>query len=184
MVAQCNHLVYYSDGEKPRTIKFNSRKEMMTESTARVSRTSSLGLLLSGLSGLALLALLFIPWFTRSDPTRALSDASGAPAATVAMTLWQATPGLGYLLLFSAVIAAGITLYKTISRKNPPLWTGMLLIAAGALSIGYMFIVLLSPPAQVSATRLAPASGLWLGALAAIGILSGGLLLMRDQKTL
>ena len=125
--------------------------------------------------------MLFIPWFTRSDPNRALSDASGAPAATVAMTLWQATPGLGYLLLFSAVIAAGITLYRTISRKNPPIWTGMLLIAAGALSIGTMFIVLLSPPGQGGAARLSPAIGLWLGALAAIGILSGGLLLMREK---
>ena len=161
---------------------------MMPESTTRVSAHSRLGILLSGLSGLALLALLFIPWFTRSDPNRALSDASGAPVPTAAMTLWQATPGLGYLLLFSGVIAAGVTIYKTISRRNPPLWTGLLLIIAGALSIGAMFIVLLSPPATnvagLASTRLAPASGLWLGALAAIGIISGGLLLMREQKTL
>ena len=153
----------------------------MAVNTTRLSHASSFGLLLSGLSGLALLALLFMPWFTRSDPNRALSDASEAPAATVAMTLWRATPGLGYLLLFSAVIAAGISLYKTISRKNPPVWTGMLLIAAGALSVGYMFIVLLSPPATNGAARLSPAIGLWLGVLAAIGILSGGLLLMRER---
>jgi hypothetical protein len=59
MVAQCNHLVYYSGDENLRTIKFNSRKEMIPESTPRVSRTSSLGLPLSTLSGLALLTLLF-----------------------------------------------------------------------------------------------------------------------------
>jgi len=158
----------------------------MPERTTRTSRTSRLGIILSGFSGLALLALLFIPWFTRIDPNLAVSDSSGAPVPTAAMTIWRATPGLGYLLLFSGAIAAGIAFYRSLSRKNPPLWTGLLLIIAGALSIGYMFIVLLSPPATpgvaaLANARLSPAIGLWLGSLAAIGIISGGLLLMRER---
>lgn len=153
-----------------------------------LSQKSSFGAILAGFSGLALIAILLLPWFSWINSGITLSDASGSHAPKGAMSIWQATPGLGYLVLCSGVIAASVALFKMISRKNPPAWTGPLLIVTGMLSIGYMFIVVLSPPTQVSSSgtimmnnvSASPAIGLWLGSLAAIGIISGGLLVMRE----
>jgi hypothetical protein len=148
------------------------------------------GEILAGISGLALLILLLFPWFSWVNTGMVISDASGSHSPQGTMTIWQATPIVGYILLFLGVVAAGIAGFKVIRRANLPTWASMLLIALGIISAGLMLKSVISPPTEVDLggivmlnnVQVTPAIGLWLGFVTATGVICGGLLIMRHRK--
>jgi hypothetical protein len=147
------------------------------------------GEILAGISGLALFILLLFPWFSWTNTGITISDASGSHSPQGALTIWQALPVAGYILLFSGVVAVGIAIFKRIRRENLPTWASMLLIALGILSAGLMLKSVILPPTEVDLgaivmmdVQVTPTIGSWLGFVATLGIICGGILILRRRE--
>ena len=133
------------------------------------------GELVAALSGVALLVSLFLPWFGFA--------AAGGGEDT--LTAWQTLSALDVLL--ALVAAAGVSLVViTAFQRVPavPIAADALVAWAGIVGLILIAIRLVSDPAPPAGGSLdaTPEPGLWLGLVAALGIVAGGFLAMRDER--
>ena len=160
----------------------------MNQSNNLIQRLGQ-GAILAGISGLALLILLLFPWFSWTNTGMVISDASGSRSPAGVLTIWQAMPAAGYILLLSGLMAVGIAVFKGMRRASLPTWASILLIAVGILSAGLILKGVILPPTEVDLggiimmnnVKVSPAVGLWLGFVAALGIICGSVLIMRRR---
>jgi hypothetical protein len=125
----------------------------------RLSRIGG-GEVLAGVSGLALLIALFLPWFADADA-------------------WEAFAVTDFLLAIAA--AAGIALpviATTNSKTDAPITAAALTVLGGAIATILVLYRILDPVGDGS-RRI----GLYLGAIASIGVMVGSWRAMADERT-
>ena len=120
---------------------------------------------ITALSGVALLVSLFLPWYGDG----AEGDASG----------WQA---LAVVDLALALVAAfGVALLViTASQRVPavPIALSAIVTLVGMIGVVLVLIRLADAPDGFDGREV----GVWLGLVAAIGVVAGGALAMRDER--
>lgn len=122
------------------------------------------------LSGMALLASLFLPWYRTCLPGgRCDEDLSG----------WQALAITDVILAAIALAAIGLfVVTATQATSAVPIAYGSLLFLASMVTGVLTMVRVLSLP-DVASGR---AAGIWIGLAAAVGITSGAVLAMRDER--
>jgi hypothetical protein len=120
---------------------------------------------IAALSGVVLLVSLFLPWYGAG----ADGDASG----------WEALAAVDIAL--ALVAAFGVSLLViTASQRVPavPIALSAIVTIVGLIGVVLVLIRLADTPGGFDGREL----GVWLGLLAAIGIVAGGGLAMRDER--
>jgi hypothetical protein len=118
----------------------------------------------AAVSGAALLVALFLPWYS-----------SGGEEATA----WQALTVIDLVLALVAALAASL-LPVTASQRVPavPIALSAFVTIAGLIGLLLVLVRLASLPDAADGREW----GLWLGLVAAIGIVTGGAFAMRDER--
>ena len=113
-------------------------------------------------SGVALLVSLFVPWYEGPD-----------------RSAWEALAALDVLLALVAAAAVALLLV-TAAQSVPavPMALSIFVAFAGMLAVLLVVLRLLDLPGGVEGR----AWGLWLALAAALGIVAGALLAMRDER--
>ena len=115
-----------------------------------------------GACGLLLLIALFLPWY-------------GDPSSTA----WEAFTVLDVILMLLALAAIAVPIVTAIHRVPAlPLALESLVALFGVLGVILVLIRVLNLPGEADSRDI----GLWLGLLATIGIIAGGLVGMRDER--
>jgi peptidoglycan/LPS O-acetylase OafA/YrhL len=120
---------------------------------------------IAALSGVALLVSLFLPWYGAGEE----GDASG----------WEALAAVDIAL--ALVAAFGVSLLAiTASQRVPavPIALSAIVTLVGLIGVVLVLIRLANLPGSFEGREL----GVWLGLLAAIGIVAGGGLAMGDER--
>jgi hypothetical protein len=120
---------------------------------------------LAALSGVALLVSLFLPWYGAGEQ----DEASG----------WQALAAVDIAL--ALVAAFGVSLLAiTASQRVPavPIALSAIVTLVGLIGVVLVLIRLANIPGGFDGREL----GVWLGLLAAIGMVAGAALAMRDER--
>jgi hypothetical protein len=120
---------------------------------------------IAALSGVALLVSLFLPWYGAG----AQDDVSG----------WQALAAVDIAL--ALVAAFGVALLPvTASQRVPavPVALAAIVTLVGLIGVVLVLIRLADMPGGFDGREL----GVWLGLIAATGIVAGGALAMRDER--
>jgi hypothetical protein len=122
------------------------------------------GEVVASLSGAALFVALFLPWYS----------ADGEQA-----TAWQALTVVDLVLALVAALAASL-LPVTASQRVPavPIALSAFVTLAGLIGLLLVLVRLASLPGAADGREW----GLWLGLLAAAGIVAGGAFAMRDER--
>ena len=122
------------------------------------------GEVVASLSGAVLLVSLFLPWYS--------SDGEEASA-------WQALSAIDVVLALVALLAASL-LPVTATQRVPavPLALSAFVTLAGLIGLLLVLVRLGSLPGAADGREW----GLWLGLLAAAGIVAGGGFAMRDER--
>ena len=120
---------------------------------------------IAALSGVALLVSLFLPWYGASTE----DDASG----------WQALAAVDIALALVAAFGVALLLI-TASQRVPavPIALSAIVSIVGLIGVVLVLIRLANLPDAYDGREL----GVWLGLIAAIGIVAGGALSMRDER--
>jgi hypothetical protein len=115
-------------------------------------------------SGAALLVSLFLPWYS----------AAGEDA-----TAWQALSAVDVALALVALLAASLA-PVTASQRVPavPLALSAFVTLGGLIALVLALVRVANLPGAADGREW----GLWLGLAAAIGIVAGGFLAMRDER--
>ena len=115
-----------------------------------------------GASGVLLLVALFLPWY-------------GDPSATA----WESFTVLDVILALLALAAILVPILTTAQRVPAlPLAYESLTALFGLLGLILVLIRVLNLPGEADGREI----GLWLGLVATLGILAGGLIAMRDER--
>jgi hypothetical protein len=115
-----------------------------------------------GACGLLLLLALFLPWY--GEPSR---------------TAWEAFTVLDVLFLLLALAALAVPIVTATHRVPAmPLATESLTTLFGLIGLVLVLIRVLNLPGDASERDI----GLWLGLVAALGIVAGGLIGIRDER--
>jgi FtsH-binding integral membrane protein len=122
------------------------------------------GDVVASLSGVALFVSLFLPWYS----------ADGEEA-----TAWQALSAIDVVLALVAALAASL-LPVTASQRVPavPIALAAFVTLAGLIGLLLALVRLANLPGAADGREW----GLWLGLLAAVGIVAGGAFAMRDER--
>jgi hypothetical protein len=119
---------------------------------------------LAGLSGLVLLVALFLPWYA--------DDASSR-------TGWESLGALDVVLAVVALSALAIPVVTAFHRVPAvPLAHQSLTALVGLLAVVLVLIRVLNMPDWAVSREW----GLWVAFAAAVGVVAGGLLAMRDER--
>ena len=120
---------------------------------------------IAALSGAALLVSLFLPWYGAG----AEDDASG----------WQALAAVDIALALVAVFGVALLLI-TASQRVPavPIALSPIVTLVGMIGVVLVLIRLANAPDGFDGREV----GVWLGLVAAVGIVAGGALAMRDER--
>jgi hypothetical protein len=119
---------------------------------------------IAALSGVVLLVSLFLPWYGGAD-----GDASG----------WQALAAVDVALALVALFGVSL-LVVTASQRVPavPIALSAVVALVGLVGLLLMLIRIANVPDGFDGREI----GIWLGLLAAIGIVAGGALATRDER--
>jgi hypothetical protein len=119
---------------------------------------------MAALSGTALLLSLFLPWYGTGT-----EDATG----------WEALAAVDVALAVVAAFGAGL-LVVTASQRVPavPIAMSAIVTLVGLIGVVLVLIRLANLPAGFHSREV----GVWVGLVATIGIVAGGLLAMRDER--
>jgi hypothetical protein len=128
---------------------------------------------LVGACGAVLLASLFMPWFDQ----RVQCDQS--PCPPVKQSGWES---FAITDVIAAVVAAGalalIVLTARMRSASPSIAYEAMLTLIGVVTFAIVAIRVLSPPFDVAGRG----AGVWIGLLAAAGVVAGSLVAMRDER--
>jgi hypothetical protein len=115
-----------------------------------------------GACGLLLLVALFLPWY--GEPSR---------------TAWEAFTVLDIIFLLLALAAVAVPVVTATQRVPAmPLATESLTALFGVIGLVLVLIRVLNLPGDASGREI----GLWLGLVAAVGIVAGGMVGIRDER--
>ncbi|MET0614960.1 MAG: hypothetical protein ABW142_05905 [Thermoleophilaceae bacterium] len=115
-----------------------------------------------GASGVLLLVALFLPWY-------------GDPSATA----WESFTVLDVILALLALAAIAVPIVTAAQRVPAlPLAYESLTALFGLFGLILVLIRVLNLPGDADGREI----GLWLGLVATLGILAGGLIAMRDER--
>jgi hypothetical protein len=122
------------------------------------------GDMVASLSGVALFVSLFLPWYS----------AEGDEA-----TAWQALSAIDVVLALVAALAVSLLPF-TASQRVPavPIALAAFVTLAGLIGLLLVLVRLANLPGAADGREW----GLWLGLVAAIGIVAGGAFSMRDER--
>jgi hypothetical protein len=120
---------------------------------------------IAALSGVVLLVSLFLPWYGAGPA----GDASG----------WEALAAVDIALALVAAFAVSLLLV-TASQRVPavPIALAAIVTLVGLIGVVLVLIRLANVPDGLEGREL----GVWTGLLAAVGIVGGGCLSMRDER--
>jgi hypothetical protein len=120
---------------------------------------------IAALSGVALLVSLFLPWYGAG----AEGDASG----------WEALAAVDIALALVAAFGVSL-LVVTAAQRVPavPIALSAIVTLVGLIGVVLVLVRLGSVPGGFDGREL----GVWLGLLASIGIVAGGVIAMRDER--
>jgi hypothetical protein len=120
---------------------------------------------IAALSGVALLVSLFLPWYGAG----AEDDASG----------WQALAAVDIALALVAAFAVALLLVTATQRVPAvPVALSTIVTLVGMIGVVLVLIRLAGVPGGFDGREL----GVWLGLIAAIGIVAGAALAMHDER--
>lgn len=138
------------------------------------------GELIAGASALALLVFLFVPeWYALKGtfaPTAAILG------ARTSWNGWWGLSGARYLALVTILAAFALAYYQA-ARRAPaiPVTLSVIVTVLGiATLVAVIYRLLAGPPSNGG--LLDQQAGIWLGLLAAIGIVYGGFASMREES--
>jgi hypothetical protein len=141
---------------------------------------------LAGAAGVALLVVEFLHWYgVRGVPSTVSQGSNGSTAyAPLAqppdVTAWQAFSVVDILLALCALVAIALVIVTATARgPAKPVAFTVLTTLAGLLATLLALFRLLVPPKGFYELRY----GAWLGLAAALLILVGGFLAMKDDRT-
>jgi heme A synthase len=119
---------------------------------------------IAGISGLVLLMALFLPWYSDGDGSR---------------TGWQSLGALDVVLAVVALAALAIPVVTALERAPAvPLAHESLTTLIGFLTVVLVLIRVLNMPDWATERD----RGLWVALAATLGIVTGGLIAMRDER--
>jgi heme A synthase len=119
---------------------------------------------IAGISGLVLLMALFLPWYSDADGSR---------------TGWQSLGALDVVLAVVALAALAIPVVTALERAPAvPLAHESLTTLIGFLTVVLVLIRVLNMPDWATEREW----GLWVALAATLGIVTGGLIAMRDER--
>lgn len=122
------------------------------------------GELIAGVSGFVLFVSLFLSWYG---------------VGPFSASAWSASGFISFLLLIVAAVAVGLAVMKALGQKVAlPVAPSIVTAALGALAVLLMLFRLVSHPAGFGLRY-----GIFIGLLAAIGVLVGGYQSMREEGT-
>jgi hypothetical protein len=143
---------------------------------------------LAGAAGVALLVVEFLPWYgVRGVPSTVSQGSNGSTAyaplvstVTGDRTAWQAFSVVDILLALCALVAIALVIVTATARgPAKPVAFTVLTTLAGLLAALLALFRLLVPPKGFYELRY----GAWLGLAAALLVLVGGFLAMKDDRT-
>jgi len=135
-------------------------------------RRLHLGEWVAGASGAALIVVLFLPWYGRT-----VECAPGPPCPPAGLSAWGALTVIDFLLLGLGLMGLATLGTAAVYANAPvPRATSALTAFAGFIGLALVLVRLVFLPD--ADTRLV---GSWLGLLAALGVLSGAWLAMREE---
>jgi hypothetical protein len=115
-----------------------------------------------GAAGVLLLVALFLPWY-------------GEPSASG----WESFSILDLILALVALAAVAVPVVTALHRVPAvPLAYETLTALLGAIAVVFVLIRVLNLPGEADSREW----GLWVGLIATLGIVSGGLVGMRDER--
>jgi hypothetical protein len=119
---------------------------------------------ITAVSGAALFVSLFLPWY-----------GPGGDEASA----WEALSAIDVVLAFVAVFAIAL-LPVTASQRVPavPIATSAFVTLAGLIALVLVLVRIVNLPGDVDGRE----PGLWLGLVAAFGVVAGAALAMRDER--
>ena len=119
---------------------------------------------IAGISGLVLLMALFLPWYSDADGSR---------------TGWQSLGALDVVLAVVALAALAIPVLTALERVPAvPLAHESLTTLIGLLTVVLVLIRVLNMPDWATEREW----GLWVALAATLGIVTGGLIAMRNER--
>jgi hypothetical protein len=142
--------------------------------------------LLAGAAGIALLVVEFLHWYgVRGVPSTVTQGSNGATAYAPLMTppdvsAWQAFSVIDVVLALCALVAVALVVVTATARgPAKPVAFAVLTPCAGLLATLLVLFRLLDPPKGFYELRY----GAWLGLAAALLVLVGGSLALKDDRT-
>lgn len=119
---------------------------------------------IAGVSGLVLLVALFLPWYADDAGSR---------------TGWQSLGALDVVLALVALSALAIPVVTALERVPAvPIAHESLTVLVGLIALVLVLIRVLNMPDWAAEREW----GLWVGLVATLGIVVGGLIAMRDER--
>jgi uncharacterized membrane protein len=133
---------------------------------------------LAGAAGVALLVVEFLPWY---QPRGVPAVAGATPYATLGrLSAWEAFTVVDILLAVCALVAIALVIVTATARgPAKPVAFTVLTTLAGLLATLLALFRAVAPPQGY----LERCYGVWLGLAAAVLILVGGFLAMKDDRT-
>jgi uncharacterized membrane protein len=140
--------------------------------------------LLAGAAGVALLVVMFLPWYqVRGTPAAIAFFQGRGPTPQPAFTrlsAWEAFSVIDILLALCALVAiALVVVTATASGPAKPVAFTVLTTLAGLLATLLALFRAIAPPHGY----LERCYGVWVGLAAAVLMLVGGFLTMKDDRT-
>jgi hypothetical protein len=137
---------------------------------------------IAGVSGLALLAALFLPWYggeAGSPPPAGWTAYGPLEDGAASLTGWQSLGALDVVLAVVALAALAIPVITAIQRVPAvALAYESLTTLVGLLAIVLVLIRVMNMPDWATEREW----GLWVAVAATLGIVTGGLIAMRDER--
>jgi hypothetical protein len=137
---------------------------------------------IAGVSGLVLLVALFLPWYggeAGSPPPAGWTVYGPLDNGAAALTGWQSLGALDIVLAAVALAALAIPVVTAVQRVPAvPLAHQSLTTLVGFLAVLLVLIRVLNMPDWAVEREW----GLWVGLAATLGVVSGGLIAMRDER--
>ncbi len=131
------------------------------------------GELIAGVSGFVLFVSLFLSWY-------GISIKFLGAGVSANFSAWDAFSLIAIVLFLVSVVAMGLAMMKALGQKVAlPIAPSVVTAALGALAVILILFRLLVHPAD----HLSLQYGIFIGLLAAIGVLVGGYQLMREEGT-